>query len=125
MGTTESKQIVQTAQFRMMCEKLKKSPKNGVEELANELETATITSLRSASVLANNRILKCDLFPSGRDKSLPVQIDNAPNFRQVCDMRILLFCEPASSTETRLTRPDRRNHRRPHSGWRPPLPAAL
>jgi hypothetical protein len=82
MGTSQSSRVIQTAQFKVMCEKFKNSPRNG-EEGSNEVETFTVTSLRSGSILASNRILKCDLFPSGRDKSLPVQIDDAPNFRQV------------------------------------------
>lgn len=83
MGTVQASQMVQQSQFKMMCEKLKTTEKQGIEEVSNDVEMYTQTSLRSGSILASGRILKCDLFPSGRDKSLPVQLEDAPNFRQV------------------------------------------
>jgi hypothetical protein len=55
------------------------------------LELAPILERRNGNVLTSHSILKSDYFNGCQDKTLPVIIDGAPNFRLVNKVCIYLY----------------------------------
>lgn len=58
-------------------------------------ETASVLS-RRGSILGRGRMLKADHFPSCRNTQLPVQIDSAPNIRDLSDRKIYGVGQPTA-----------------------------
>lgn len=69
--------------------------RNGELRATIEEETASVLS-RRGSVLSRGRMLKSDHFPSCRNTQLPVQMQSAPNIRQVHDRKIYGVGQPTA-----------------------------